>query len=313
MNNLSKYLNYGYTNRPSKYLSKVLPDRLILLLFVDNYYLKEISSEEKAKKIIVPKINSNNNFVNELKQLCDKYNLEKSIALAIFGSIASEEIISYSDFDGILIYDEKEFASHDKIKKLKNLIQEINLISHLQDILQHHRIIVIGKQELIENPDDITYHLLKESKLVYGLNEIKISNQSKADYRHSLTKLINSIQNKLSQDQLWMNQYFFKNLLSELLLLPCSYLQYQHQKYISKKDSFELIKSHFESSDQSIINKLENIRANWIQKEISKSELNKNKIENLKANSITQVEFITILSELKSDLQLLLTRIKPND
>jgi predicted nucleotidyltransferase len=313
MNNLSKYLNYGYTNRPSKYLSKVFPDRLILSLFVDRYYSEEITSEEKVNTHKVPEVNSNNNFIKELKLVCSNYKLEMKITIAVFGSIASEETVNYSDFDGILIYDEKEFISNGEIKKLKNLIEEINLISHLQDVLQHHRIIVVGKKELIKNRDDITYHLLKESKLVYGLNEIKISNQSKADYRNSLTKLSSSIQNKLNQGQLWKNQYFFKNLLSELLLLPCSYLQNHHQKYISKKDSFELIKSHLQPNELSVINQLENMRANWIQKGIRKSELSKNTIARLKKNSLTQTKFIAVLSEIKSDLQLLLTRLKPND
>lgn len=40
MNKLSKYLSYGYTNPLSKYLSKVLPDRLILSLFVQNLKIK---------------------------------------------------------------------------------------------------------------------------------------------------------------------------------------------------------------------------------------------------------------------------------
>ena len=43
MNNLSIYLSHGYTNRMSKYLSKVLPDRYILSLFLRNIANQKIS------------------------------------------------------------------------------------------------------------------------------------------------------------------------------------------------------------------------------------------------------------------------------
>jgi hypothetical protein len=102
-------------------------------------------------------------------------------------------------------------------------------------------------------------------------------------------------------------------MLSELLLLPCSYLQYQNKKYISKKDSFEEIKSKLQANEFALVNKLERIRTNWKQVEIKKSELNISHVKSLKANSKTQSESIAILSEIKTDLLLLITRLKPND
>jgi len=313
MNSLSKYLSFGYTNRISKYLSMILPDRLIFSLFVENHISKKNTVQNNIFTIELPSLKSNSHITEELKAICNSYNFEKSISLVVFGSMASEELTNYSDFDGALIYDEREFINHTSIINLKRLTEKINLTAHLQDSLQHHRILVIGKKELIENSDEVVNNLISESKFIYGVRKTNLSNRSVSDYQSSFKKLTRSIQNKLNQEHIWENQYFFKNMLSELLLLPCSYLQYQNKKYNSKKDSFVEIKSKFQPDELALINKLENIRNDWKQIVLKKSELNKTTIKRIKANSKTQAEFIAILSENKTDLLLLIKRLESND
>ena len=313
MNKLSKYLSYGYTNPLSKYLSKVLPDRLILSLFVQNLKNQAPTTNVQIFTNTIPELKLSNDFVKELQLACAYYKFENEITLSVFGSIASDETINYSDFDGVLIYDENKFKSPDKINELKQLIKEINLLAHLQDSLQHHGIMVIGKNELIIQSNDIINNLILESKLIYGSNQVKLSNVNKSDYSNFLNKLINSIQCKLNHEENWGNQYFFKNTISELLLLPCSYLQNKNQNYLSKKDSFELIKSYISPQELTLIYQLEKIRRNWIQQSVIKSELTEITVNKIKLNSKTQTESIAILSEIKSDLRLLLIRLKPND
>jgi predicted nucleotidyltransferase len=313
MNNLSKYLSFGYTNRISKYLSMVLPDRLIFSLFVENHISKKHTIQKNIYNVELQSLKSTNQITKELQDLCNNYNFGKSIMLSVFGSIATEEITNYSDFDGVLIYDEEKFINHISIINLKRLIEKINLTAHLQDCLQHHGILVIGKNELIENSDEVVNNLITESKVINGTSEISLNNHSISDYQSSFKKLTRSIQNKLNQEHIWENQYFFKNMLSELLLLPCSYLQCQNKKYISKKDSFVEIKSKFQPDELALINKLEDIRKNWKQNLINKSDLNKTTIKSIKANSKTQAEFIAILSEIKTDLLFLIKRLESND
>lgn len=313
MNKLSKYLSYGYTNRLSKYLSKALPDRYIVSFFLKNISNQELQENPNIIKSTIPELKLSNDFVKELQSACAYYKFENEITLSVFGSIATDETINYSDFDGVLIYDENKIKSHDKIIALKQLIKEINLLAHLQDSLQHHGIMVLGQNELIIQSNDIINNLILESKLIYGSNQVNLSNVNKSDYSNSLNRLINSIQGKLNHEEKWRNQYFFKNMVSELLLLPCSYLQYKNQNYISKKDSFEIIKSYISTEEITLIHQLENIRRIWIQEPVIKSELSETTVNKNKLNSITQTESIVILSEIKSDLRLLLTRLKPND
>jgi uncharacterized protein YnzC (UPF0291/DUF896 family) len=102
-------------------------------------------------------------------------------------------------------------------------------------------------------------------------------------------------------------------MLSELLLLPCSYLQYKTNNYVSKKDSFELIKNHVSTNEINLISKLEKIRTNWIQPIINNQDLSHNYLGKIKNNSKTQLEAISTLSEIKEDLLSFIIRLKPND
>jgi hypothetical protein len=313
MTNLSKYLSSGYTSRTSKYLSKILPARLVFSIFVDANSILQKNTLKNVELVELPALNSNNILAKELELLCSNYNFENKIALTVSGSIASDEITNYSDFDGVLIYDEIEFTDYNSASKLKKLIEQINLTAHLQDCFQHHGVLVISKSELLDNSDAIIYHLIKESKLIYGDSKFQINNRNKSNYSNSFNKLKVSIQNKLDQEDKWHNQYFFKNMLSELLLLPCSYLQSKNQNYISKKDSFDLIKNQLPSNETSLIRKLENIRTNWHQKKIQKSELKKTTIKKIKSKSQTPLEAITTLSEIKGELLLFIISLRPND
>ncbi len=313
MTNLSKYLSSGYTSRTSKYLSNILPARLVFSIFVDANSILQKNTLKNVELVELPALNSNNILAKELELLCSNYNFENKIALTVFGSIASDEITNYSDFDGVLIYDEIEFTDYNSASKLKKLIEQINLTAHLQDCLQHHGVLVISKSELLDNSDAIIYHLIKESKVIYGDSKFQINNRNKSNYSNSFNKLKVSIQNKLDQEDKWHNQYFFKNMLSELLLLPCSYLQSKNQNYTSKKDSFDLIKNQLPSNETSLIRKLENIRTNWHQKKIQKSELKKTTIKKIKSKSQTPLEAITTLSEIKGELLLFIISLRPND
>ncbi|MFN5347272.1 MAG: hypothetical protein ACK5B3_08615 [Bacteroidota bacterium] len=310
---MSKYLNYGYTNRLSKYLSKLLPDRLVFSFLVKTNSAQQNNTSSNTETIELSTLNQNNTLAKELKLLCSSYNFENNISLVVFGSFSTEELITYSDFDGVLIYDETKFINFRLIIQLRKIIEQINLYAHLQDSLQHHGILVVGKNELLNNSNSIINQLIKESKVISGDRIIRLNIQSNSNYRDSLNKLIKSIQLKLHQEAKWTNQYFFKNLLSELLLLPCSYLQYKTENYVSKKDSFELIKNHLLSNEINLISELEKIRTNWTQPIINNQDLSHTSVEKIKNNSKTQIEAISTLSEIKEDLLSFIIRLKPND
>jgi hypothetical protein len=121
-------------------------------------------------------------------------------------------------------------------------------------------------------------------------------------YTGPFIKLKKSILQKLNNEEKWSNQYFFKNMLSELLLYPCSYLQFKNQKYISKKDSFEMIKDIFNEQDVQTINQLEQIRLNWKQEKLNESSINQLTIVSFKKTQKTSIKDIETMKSIKLKL-----------
>jgi predicted nucleotidyltransferase len=300
MNNLSKYLSYGYNTKIGKIASLILPDNISI--YFNDITNKIESNHSSNDLIILNQVESNNSFVNQIKNICQNSNLEGVISCYVFGSIASNDTNSYSDFDGILIYDEHKLHSKNQISQLRRLIKQINLYSHLQDSLQHHGIIVIGINELANKNDELIFNLLKEALVIYGGPAQGKQQENRNCYTGPFIKLKKSILHKLSSEEKWTNQYFFKNMLSELLLYPCSYLQFKNQKYISKKDSFEIIKDIFNQQDIQTINQLEQIRLNWEQEKLNESSINQRTIAKFKKTQKTSIKDIETMISIKPRL-----------
>jgi hypothetical protein len=305
MNKLSKYLSYGYNTKAGKIASLILPDTISI-------YFNDITNKIKFNHssndlIILNQVESKNYCVNQIKNICQNSNLEGIFSCYVFGSIASNDTNSYSDFDGILIYDEHKLHSKKKIYQLRRLIKQINLYAHLQDSLQHHGILVVGKNELANKNDELIFNLLKEALLIYGWPSQGIPQENRNCYTGPFVKLKKSILRKLNEEEKWHNQYFFKNMLSELLLYPCSYLQFKNQKYISKKDSFEMIKDIFDKKDIQTIKQLEQIRLNWQQEQLTELSLNTTIITRFKKTQKTAFQDIETMKSIKTNLIDLLT------
>ncbi|MFM7016007.1 MAG: hypothetical protein ACKOX3_06730 [Bacteroidota bacterium] len=282
------------------------------------YYFSSISNKNQYNSSVftdcdiihLEELKNTNEVINELKTLCRANFSFNYFTLAVFGSIANHDSISYSDFDGILIYDEKHFHLKKHLLSLRHLISNINRIVHLQDALQHHGIIVIGLNELRQSNDVVITHLLKESKVISGKLSFEIKKNQDYNFQLNLERLTNSISAKLNDESNWYNQYFFKNMISELLLYPCLYLQATHQIYISKKDSFERLVEVFTLTEIELIKKIESIRINWEQKTLAPNKLTKHSIDQFKKNQLTEKEFIIQLKKIKSELSVLITSKK---
>ena len=300
MNNLSKYLSYGYNTKAGKIASLILPENISIYF---NEITNKIESNHNSNDLIIlNQVEANNYCINQIKNICQNSNLEGIFSCYVFGSIASNDTNSYSDFDGILIYDEHKLHSKKQIYQLRRLIKQINLYSHLQDSLQHHGILVVGTNELSNKNDELIFNLLKEALVIYGGPAQGKPQENRNCYTGPFIKLKKSILHKLNNEEKWTNQYYFKNMLSELLLYPCSYLQFKNQKYISKKDSFEMIKDIFDRQDVQTINQLEQIRLNWEQEKLIESSINQRSIAKFKKTQKTSIKDVDTMMSIKPRL-----------
>lgn len=178
------------------------------------------------------------------------------------GSISSNEIIPYSDFDGLIIL--KDNYNHSK--ELKYFLKQSKKIIHDFDPLQHHDWFIISKSELSRYDNTfLPIEVLKNSKLIYpDINlKLNITLKENIDYNSPFYKLVNSLRYKLSLKNYPRNSYQLKSYISEILLLPCIYLQAKHEKGISKKESFSLAINDFKSSEWIAIDIASQIRKNW--------------------------------------------------
>ena len=191
-------------------------------------------------------------------------------AAFIQGSIATNEEIAYSDFDGILLIDEQSLTSNYSIESLIKIIRHTNKMMLQHDALQHHGWNILTCEELNLYPDDhLPLVLLEHGKTIYPNEEFHLyyTLDPKCDYERSLILLCNSIIRKSEKNSLSISFRHFKTFISEVLLLPAVYIQAKTGRPIFKRESFELINSYLNSKDQKIIDQYCQIRKSWSQAE----------------------------------------------
>ena len=95
-------------------------------------------------------------------------------SVLLHGSIATDEVISYSDFDGLLIVKDQYYNS----KKLKKFIRESMKLILVFDPLQHHGWFVIFKSQLNNYPQTyFPYEIFKKTKAIYPDKDIQFKIQ----------------------------------------------------------------------------------------------------------------------------------------
>ena len=184
-------------------------------------------------------------------------------SVIIHGSIATDEVISYSDFDGLLIVKDKWIAS----KELKNFINKSLHLIYRFDPLQHHGWFIIKESELLDYPETyLPCNVLKYSKVIYpevNLLELKLIINKKVDYKSSLLKMLDNFE--VRQQKKWKakNMYQLKSFLSQIMLIPSMYYSALRNEGIFKKKSFDAVRSYFNNEEWNPIVVSSSIRQNW--------------------------------------------------
>ena len=202
--------------------------------------------------------------VNKLKNLIISKYSEIFLCVIVHGSIASDEVINYSDFDGLLIVKDRYIKSN----KLKKFLNESMKIILEFDPLQHHGWFQISESQLFDYPQTyLPYEILKHSKLVFPmLSQFSVDisvNQKKIDYSKVLESIILSIEKQSKSNFKKMRIYELKSFLSKIMLLPSIYYSVKYKKGIFKKQSFDLVKNDFTQDEWTCIEISSQIRQDW--------------------------------------------------
>lgn len=190
----------------------------------------------------------------------------------VHGSIGTNEIKSYSDFDGLLIIKDQYKDS----QLLKRFIRKSMRLIYEFDPLQHHGWFILYESQLQNYPQTyFPYELFEYSKTIYPDNEValEITMPNEIDYTKPFNKMAMSLKDKLEKGFRPRGMYQLKSFLSELMLLPALYYQAKFGKGVFKKYSFKLTMHDFSSEAWDSIKISSEIRRDWHYKFIFPEQL----------------------------------------
>ncbi|TAH37969.1 MAG: hypothetical protein EYC69_14955 [Bacteroidetes bacterium] len=228
------------------------------------------TSSEQEQRIVIPVYDGRDSRVMKMMNLLENLGADLYGAI-VHGSIASGEMINYSDFDGLIIIRNDVFKDKSRLASLAQKIHESKRIMFEIDPLQHHGWFVITEADLNNFPIDyLPLEVLAHSKsLLAGADlELNLRPKSKADYFSSVKKICRRIRKTAQPANRPVTLYQLKSLLSEFMMLPTLYIQARDQRGIFKKYSFEAASADFNESTWKIMDEVSEIRANWQSPEI---------------------------------------------
>ena len=153
----------------------------------------------------------NNKCVVEIQNLILNKYFFLFKAVIVHGSIGTNEVIPFSDFDGLIIVKDNWKNTHE----LKNFKKESFSIILRFDPLQHHGWFEISESDLLKYPNSyLPISVLKNSKIIYSqTNEfsLRLKLPDSIDYKKQLFLIVNSLDEKLKKKWKPKNIYQLKS------------------------------------------------------------------------------------------------------
>ena len=202
-------------------------------------------------------------LVKSLKKLVGNKYEDLFVAVIVHGSLATNEVKPFSDFDGLIIVKDV-FVDSNELKQFKK--DSMKLILKF-DPLQHHGWFQITESQLSDYPESyLPITVLKNSKILYPFSaeiDIKIDIKHKPDYKVGLFNMINQLENKVLNKWKPKNMFQLKSFLSQIMLVPCLYYSAKNDEGIFKRESFDAVKDVFKQKEWLVIEIASQIRNEW--------------------------------------------------
>ena len=215
------------------------------------------------QNVIIDAYTKNETIVKLLQELIENDFIELFKVVLVHGSVGTDEIIKYSDFDGLLIVKDNFIASkqlHDFKNKSMKLILKF-------DPLQHHGWFQIKESDLSNYPESyLPISTLERSKLIYPREdkiELSYKVANTVDYKSSLVGMLNQFENRIQHNWKPSNIFELKSVLSQVMLLPCLYYSAINNKGIFKRESFNAVESSFTREEWEPIIIATQLRRDW--------------------------------------------------
>lgn len=264
---LARYFDGACFNRRDGLISVFFPGLVFSRNAVKllNAFQGRVYSTQKAE---VRNIHLNvypGNHTGVLKMMNYLKPFEKELhSVVLHGSLASNEQIPYSDFDGLIIVRNEVLTDKKRLVNLAKAITQSRGIMHEIDPFQHHGWFVLTSKDLQDYPSEfLPPEVLESACSLLGEQDLTLSVRRKPDYYTPVKTMCRRIRKLTLTRYRPKTMYQLKSLMSEFMLLPALYLQARDQKGVQKKYSFKLAASDFNPKVWSIMDEVSALRSGW--------------------------------------------------
>ena len=202
-------------------------------------------------------------MVKRLRNLVSEKYAHLFEAVIVHGSVATDEVIPYSDFDGLLLLRRSQMTSSN-FKKFK--LESAALIEQF-DPLQHHGWFVLPVEALDNyDPRILPIEVLEYAKTIYPRESLSLDirlMQTPIDWRQPAVNILSSVESKLKRHYPPKCMFNLKSWLSEVMLIPTLMYQAKEEKGIFKRDSFPVMQDLYSAEAWRAIEIASDIRMQW--------------------------------------------------
>ena len=189
------------------------------------------------------------------------------LCLLVHGSVATGEIINYSDFDALVIIRDAVLGDRKRLARLALNLSRARKYLYRFDSLQHHGWFVLRESDLqhlgsTQYPVNLFEHskcLLPEAGIDLQVTPV----QDSAGVKTNFVNVCNSILQKIEAGRITRDYYELKTLLSEFMLLPALFLQLAEPEGVEKKHSFQRLDEVGDAEARRAFARVSEIRADW--------------------------------------------------
>jgi hypothetical protein len=225
-------------------------------------------SQGKFISVEIEKRTGANPHVQRMEQYLSRYLASDVLGGYVHGSLGTDEVVSYSDFDALIILRSQVFEDEARLMNASFHFCRAQRIMREFDPLQHHGWFVIDEAMLERFPEHyFPAALFKHAKALDIPRNTDVLHVRVVASRRKLMQTFDDLVARLDADitsrRFHTNTYYLKSTLSKLLLLPAVYVQARDGKGIFKRDSFESARRDFAEQDWSIIQLAVQLRREW--------------------------------------------------
>lgn len=232
---------------------------------LNNYSESGTVTGQPIKKRITP-YNGKNASVLALRRYLSRHLSAELHSAYVHGSLATQEEVNYSDFDALLIFRDRIFESSARLAATCFHSIRSQTILWNWDPLQHHGFFVLTESDLQSYCG--TYFppvLFDFAKSIIPTRDGRLSLFVRPSHQEdigAISRMLDSVERKLRNNQYPHNYYELKRLLSQVLLLPSLYLQSLGTP-VFKRNSFNLARSDFTSEQWQAVAEVSDLRHHW--------------------------------------------------